>query len=1017
MLTDGQTLWTDERIQATLNGEYVVRQFKPDQRDLLTRSPSFGDGLTNDTYLDWILERARRLFLILVHVGVPDKIFGLVDESFDDDDLPVAASAVKDLKLSAGQDSALDKKFYKAQFRFLVRNIKQGDHIRFLDGEIVPVKHVLASSGISRVGKDGIERVYMASNLKKIYGRKKVTLDQPPIRLTEADILSEINSAKSLAHEHVLSVYGSYLDGNSVYILLRPAVEYTLNLFLNNPPKHFENLPKVQRREILCNWPHCLANGLAWLHNNGRHHGAIRPSNIVIDIDFRIFLAQIDGLSITQGNTKVSDIESYQYAAPERWKRAATMQTKAPPTLTLPSGGRSGRKYTSAGDAVSAASNDGHDSWATAPTLISPGLPMETSNPTSTSYPFLPNSKRNAARRPDRFQDKPEYAGSASLVTSGTGPERLKPQISSRHSDHPSRNRPGTSTSAAHSQVSSHSSDAGQNLRGQNYVTVAPSEIKTALVQTWHTGNFDPYPADTFSLGAIVLEIITFLCKRSSSAFSRHRSAKNRTAGRGGGIADASFHANLGQVHSWSTSLEQEAKKKATKEDGKMFKAVGPILDISRECLVRSPEDRPDSDMVEEALERYIEAFTSSGKTHCKFKPPSEGNLAGYTKSAAHSRSTNLVTTGAALGKETGRTLKPRGSALKSNVAKSHGPPDSLASFDFDYGQDARGNHEVDNRDQGDGSRATGYSPEDDIIDLQSIADRPDRLQNGTDISSWSHVHTESRASYYSSDTNSNSLTERQLIDSFFLPESRPPSMMPKPLQHGHTNPTPSQQSYAQSHLSNTARKRITPDVIRQHLKSPTLDSTREQGVGPLGTQRKSGSSTDSTRQRHSVLTPELLLPQRKSGSSTDSAKQRHSVIGISDMAQARHSVSTLASNTSTLRLSWHQRAISPMSNRGADKNTEPVGVVGQAVSTDEDTEDDHFIHAQSDDNQPPDEQRQPPGRAGSATGPPMSQASREQSGSLRPADSKRKGKDKAESTDSARVGPKQRYTVWRGRM
>ena len=115
--------WTDERVNTTVSSRFVNTNLTQEERELLGKSISFGDGLTDNTYLDWILERAKKFFLILVDVGVPDQIFGLVDESYDDGDLPIELEAVQDLALSPAPDPALDKKFYKVQFKYLIKSV------------------------------------------------------------------------------------------------------------------------------------------------------------------------------------------------------------------------------------------------------------------------------------------------------------------------------------------------------------------------------------------------------------------------------------------------------------------------------------------------------------------------------------------------------------------------------------------------------------------------------------------------------------------------------------------------------------------------------------------------------------------------------------------------------------------------------------------------------------------------------------------------------------------------------
>jgi serine/threonine protein kinase len=611
--------WTDARIDATVDRAFIISKLTLEERRLLEQSISFGGGLTDDTYLDWILERAKKLFLILVEIGVPDQIFGLVDESYDDADLPISLSAVPELRLTQDPDGTLDKKFYKTQFKFLIRNITEGKNVQYTEEETIPVEAVGLKAGIVPLGRDGTDKVRLASSYREVFARKRVPLNQPPNHVSEDDVLSEIRSLRKFAHEHLASVYASYSHGDSIYVLLTPASEYTLKSFLADTPKHFDNLPKLERREILINWPHCLANGLDWLHSKGVAHGAVRPSNVLIDANFRIFLGQCKAFNITHSSFKADDVEIYQYAAPERWKRAATVQTSTTGKVALPSGGRTARKQSdSKGSANAADSSKNRPAWTPRRPSTSRSS-LDTVKPASTALPLRPASKSSPTRRADRSSAQYESSvvsssssGGTSQPLSGGGGQSLTTRF--RAHTHGSQ-VPSIATSIATADTSGDSSAARSALRSP--VILAPPEVRTTIVQTWHSTTSDPLPTDIFALGAVISEILTLLCKRSSSAFSRFRSAKNRTPGRGGGLADASFHANINQVLAWLSLLAHDAKKKATKEEGRVFRAVEPMIDILVACLAREPEERIKSRDLEKRLSDCVWYSAGFGKVHC----------------------------------------------------------------------------------------------------------------------------------------------------------------------------------------------------------------------------------------------------------------------------------------------------------------------------------------------------------------------------------------------------------------
>lgn len=69
------TAWYDlGRIEKTVTRHFVCSQLVADAIEGLDTIVAFGDGLTNYTYWKWIKSRAKRLFLILADLDVPDQI-------------------------------------------------------------------------------------------------------------------------------------------------------------------------------------------------------------------------------------------------------------------------------------------------------------------------------------------------------------------------------------------------------------------------------------------------------------------------------------------------------------------------------------------------------------------------------------------------------------------------------------------------------------------------------------------------------------------------------------------------------------------------------------------------------------------------------------------------------------------------------------------------------------------------------------------------------------------------------
>ncbi|KAL4817908.1 hypothetical protein BDW67DRAFT_158094 [Aspergillus spinulosporus] len=562
--------WPEDRIKATICPDFIFKHLPPDTLPRLVAPLPWGEGLTSESYLDWILAKAGRLFLILLDIGIPGRIFHLVDESFDDNDLPIAAHSVDRLQLSQYPDPELDSKFFLAQWRFLVRGIGEGEHIKYTENEGVPVEVLQTGTTLA---KEGVERVVLAGAVCKIYLRTQVTVGGAPHFFEEDEVLEEIRSMRRLAHDHVYSVYASYFVDNTVCILFSGVYERNLMSFLTDTPQSFKKLAKERRREILVNWPHCLAHALSWLHAHGQVHGLIRPSNILIDSNFKIFIGQFEALDTLLPPVKVDDVEAYQYGPPERWVRSISVQSSGPAASTLPSGGRTGRKT------------------GERPKLnLSRLKGLQISGPDALSPPAESVASHGTVIRVGGQESSRYSTGFSSSSGSSNGSSSRKRGISMK--------RPILYTPSI---TSSNGSGSSEEQGTIIYNSVGLPTAHTgggALVQVWQSRQTDPEASDIFSLGAVVLDIFTYLCKRKISAFASHRGAKNRTAGRGGGVADCSFHLdrNIGQVSSWITLLDSDAKKRKDP----VFQAIRPMLAMSRDMVSRDPGDRPSAFQVEQ---------------------------------------------------------------------------------------------------------------------------------------------------------------------------------------------------------------------------------------------------------------------------------------------------------------------------------------------------------------------------------------------------------------------------------
>ena len=337
--------WSEERINATVKQEYIERELgSKRQTDKLHGVLAFGDGLTDDTYLDWILEKSPRIFLILNQIGVPEKVFEFIDKSFADDDLPLSQDALWDLNIFGGKSETLDKKFYREQFGFLVQELEPGGHVDYGYWDVVPVDPV----------NQAIRRPSIASNTvssdkvqvkKKLYTRIKIASPSEK-GIDEVPFLMNLKALTNIQHAHLVSIWATYSQEDAHYVLLQPPAEIPLKVFLNEPPKAFKALEKNERRDTFLTWTHCLTSALAYLHSQGLRHQSIRPSTIFVDHKYSIFLSDYSALKNleVEDTTSPYSSELYEHSAPENWFRKPCLHETEALKIYLPGGGRTSRR-------------------------------------------------------------------------------------------------------------------------------------------------------------------------------------------------------------------------------------------------------------------------------------------------------------------------------------------------------------------------------------------------------------------------------------------------------------------------------------------------------------------------------------------------------------------------------------------------------------------------------------------------------------------------------------------------
>ncbi|KAK3387045.1 kinase domain-containing protein [Podospora didyma] len=495
--------WDPETIEAAVTREFVCSHLLPQEIERLDRPLGFGDGLTDGTYWEWIDQKAKCIFLILVDLGIPDQIFGIIDDSWDDEDLPIALDQVERLALTPAKDEKSERKFYYRQFYYLLRPLQKGEHMIYQDNEVVPLDVVDKKQSLGPAQGHYIDKVVLPDQPGTVFCRRRIPVGPGfgPSYLSHEDFLFEVNGIKNVQNEHLVSYWASYVHQGYGYVLFTPAADFTLKSFLATTPNTVKNMDKQERRRTVLNWIHCLVDTLCFIHTRGLSHGNIKPSTVTFTNDNHIFLSDFtrfnpESLAAMMDKTSF-DKESYDYAAPEQWFRP-------------------------------------------------------------TSGPPSPTHRR------------------ATLTSFSTSPE------------------------SNHFTISRVASD----LHGPT----SPMAMMHAP-----TPHLNPQAADVFSLGCVILELLSFLLKKHGRPFATHRAAKHKTPGRGGAVPDSSFHKNLGQVESWMTQLAKDASKK----DDPMFKGISPMLHVVERMLAFHPSERPAAHDVQTKLYQILTGACGITEPHC----------------------------------------------------------------------------------------------------------------------------------------------------------------------------------------------------------------------------------------------------------------------------------------------------------------------------------------------------------------------------------------------------------------
>jgi serine/threonine protein kinase len=586
-----QIWWTNERIQAKVTREFILAKLRAEDRRKLDWRVAFGDELTDSRYIDWILERAKRLFLILVETGVPDQIFEVIDDAWDDEDLPIPLEGLANLHLSRRKDENILRKFYSTQYSFLLRPLAAGLHIDYGQNEVLPLEYVHRLPPAAAL--QSWLKMHPPKMPGEVYVRRKATVGASGQidSAQKQNFLNDIQTSRLVQHRHVADVWASYTSKGQGYFLTSFEAEHTLKSFIDfRVAASIQKLTKAQRIELVLTWFFCLADAVANIHEQGIAHTAITPSNILVDGENRIAFSDLGCLKSFQTDKKTDPLERYNYGAPENHlnTRRSSVVASPPPTSRLRFSHRRWQSF------------DGKRSSTAKPRLGSYSSDRSASIYEASSPPGLVESEKRSI----------STSSSASSLDSPPTPTLEEDGFPS----HPSRPPPPLPKDDEAFQPLALYSSSWQPIPSP---ASPPPSPKSQSIATTASNQ----AADIYSLGCVFVDLLTYVLKKKSNDFTKARSTKRSkssidlaavnaaTLPNAGAPqttpppfpsatsnVDASFHGNAAKVTAWLDTLASDAAVQETPSpavDSTLPRAFPGLLSLVRAMLNRNPALRP----------------------------------------------------------------------------------------------------------------------------------------------------------------------------------------------------------------------------------------------------------------------------------------------------------------------------------------------------------------------------------------------------------------------------------------
>jgi serine/threonine protein kinase len=115
------------------------------------------------------------------------------------------------------------------------------------------------------------------------YARKII-----PLEKTAAKVSAEVEILKQLRHQHIINLAAYCTTSDQLWLFTTPVAEGNLATYLHNNSNFSFGLPD---RELLRTWESDIISALKYLHGREILHGDIKPQNMLVSSDMKIYLS------------------------------------------------------------------------------------------------------------------------------------------------------------------------------------------------------------------------------------------------------------------------------------------------------------------------------------------------------------------------------------------------------------------------------------------------------------------------------------------------------------------------------------------------------------------------------------------------------------------------------------------------------------------------------------------------------------------------------------------------------